>query len=345
MASGAVLVALGALLAPVDVPHTVETIGRVQPAREWALVRTPNGALSATLSDHRTGSVTTTFTAEPARGDAGRFELGPVAAQRSVEAGQTIGSFSSSDLAVRLVEIEGQIGEAEAQLRLQGTGQKASRVETAQRELDRAKEARERASEVADRQRRLVEAGLAADQDLEAAEAAVRLADADIAVAQARLRVAETGDRPEAEAVTRARVSSLQQTARALANRRRSSALVVPISGHIQREFSPDTLLLVADTTSYLIALPVAWRDQSLVKAGQSVSVSGVGAETMAARLLDVRSAAASGTGQAYLVGLAALVPGESRPIPGLVVRCSIQVGTRRPIDIVRAWLREVVAA
>ena len=357
--SGVVLVGLVALLlAPVELPDRVAGMGRVMPAQEWVLVRTASGAVTATLRDHRTGAVQTTFAAEPARGDAVRFELGPAASQEAVEQGEVVGTVASGEAALRLAAVRGQIEQAEAELRLSGAGSKPEVIAAAQGEVRRAEaevgraEAEEaRAEATAARQRELLAGGLTSEQALEEAEAAVQLARAGVAsararvgAARARVRVAETGTRPEEAAVVRARIGALEREAESLAQREALGTLVAPIGGRVHRVFSPDTLLLVADTSAYRVLVPVRWSDRERVKVGSQVVLDAGGDAPPLAEVVDVREAAAPEAGQAYLVATAEVRTGHARLVPGLLVPVRIEAEPRTPLAHARRALSDLFA-
>ncbi|MEL6614736.1 MAG: hypothetical protein AAFQ43_03310, partial [Bacteroidota bacterium] len=337
--------------------------------QDWVLVRTASGAVTATLRDHRSGAVSTTFAAEPARGDAVQFDLGPVASREAVEAGDVVGTVASGEAALRLSAVRGEIEQAEAELRRSGAGEKAEVVQTARQEVRRAEAeaarmdaeiaeaeaSRAQAEATATRQRQLVSDGLASDAVLEDAESALRVAEAGVetarararaaqarvATTQARVRAAQAGERPEDGAVVRARIDALEREARSLLRREEMGTLVSPISGRVGRVFSPDTLLLVSDTSAFHVLLPVRWSDRDRVRAGRTVRLQTASGEPEA-RVVDVREAAAPQAGQAYLVATAEVVSGADHLTPGLLVRAAIEAEPKTPLEHVRAAIADL---
>ena len=235
--SGVVVLVLLFVL-PIEVQETVEVPGRVLPAQEWVVVRNSGGALSAIRRDYRTGAVEATFTAEPARGDAVQFELGPAAAAHAVAAGDTVGFFASGETALRMATLRGAVDAARAELRLYQSGEKASLVEAARQDFRYAQTALEQATREADRQCSLAARGVVTEQACEDAGSARRLAAAGAAAAEARLEAVRTGARAEAITLARTRLASLEQEAATLAERFEMGTLVAPISGMTYRVFS-----------------------------------------------------------------------------------------------------------
>ncbi|GAB5536254.1 MAG: hypothetical protein Rubg2KO_25030 [Rubricoccaceae bacterium] len=370
MASGIGFLLLALLFAPVELPDRIASVGRVLPVQEWVLMRTEGGAVTATLRNHRTGEVRTTFAAEPARGDAVQFELGPAASQKTVEAGEVVGVLASGESALRLSEVRGQIEQAEAELRLSGAGRKAEVVETARQEVRRAEAevarmdaeiaeaeaARAQAETVASRQRELFAADVASQAELDESESALRLAEAGVATsraraeaarvrvqaAESRVRASEAGERPEESDVVRARIRALEREGESLARREEMSTLVSPITGRVHRVFSPDTLLLVADASQYHVLLPVRWADRNRVRLGARVVLDAGPEQGTLAQIVDVREAAVPQAGQAYLVATAEVTRGAEHLVPGLLVPAAIEDEPKTPLDHVRAALGDL---
>lgn len=334
--SAGVLLALGALFAPVEIPDRVEGMARVLPAQEWILARTATGAVTSTLRDHRTGAVSTVFAAEPARGDAVRFELEPVASSEAVEAGDVVGVVASGEAALRLSVVRGEIDQAQAELRLSLAGSKEDIVEAARQDVRRAEVERAQAEATAVRARGLFARGLTAAQALEEAESAVGVAEASVAAAEARVRAVASGDRVEEAAVVRARILALEREAESLVQREEMGTLVSPISGRVYRVFSPDTLLLVANTSAYRVLMPVRWSDRDRVRVGSTMTLGAGGEDGPVARVVDVREAAAPRAGQAYLVATADVVAGGERLAPGLLVPSAIEAPAMTPLGHAR---------
>ena len=323
--SGVVVLVLLFVL-PIEVQETVEVPGRVLPAQEWVVVRNSGGALSAIRRDYRTGAVEATFTAEPARGDAVQFELGPAAAAHAVAAGDTVGFFASGETALRMATLRGAVDAARAELRLYQSGEKASLVEAARQDFRYAQTALEQATREADRQCSLAARGVVTEQACEDAGSARRLAAAGAAAAEARLEAVRTGARAEAITLARTRLASLEQEAATLAERFEMGTLVAPISGMTYRVFSPDTLLMVADTSAYTVVLPIRWSDRGRVTPGQEVvlRVSEWG-EQPHGRIVDLRETAPRAAGQTYVLAAAEVTAGKERLKPGLLVRAVIE--------------------
>jgi hypothetical protein len=326
LVSGAAVLAVAALAVPAETADRLEVPARVLAAREWTVVRSADGAVEATLRDHRTGAVEATFAAAPERGDAARFRL-RLDDGRTVEAGDAVGEFVSGEAAVRASRLAGDVRAAEAEVRFYRSGQKAPLVEAARQEVARAQAAREQAARVVARQEDLVERGVGAARDLEAAQARETEAEAELAVAEARLEAVQTGSRAEEVALAEARLAALRRESAALGDRLRMNTLVAPISGTAFHVVSPDTLLLVADTSELTVVLPVRWADRDRVRPGQTVRLrASEWGEPARARIVGLRETSAQAAGQAYLLASAEVTAGREALTPGLLVLAAVEL-------------------
>ncbi|NNF27707.1 MAG: hypothetical protein HKN73_10850 [Gemmatimonadetes bacterium] len=345
LASGGVGLVLLTLFSPLRVPERIDVPGRVTPAQEWVVARADNGAVSTTLRDYRSGAVEATLAAEPARGDAVRFTLGPAASEKFIQAGDTVGGFVSEEAALRLAALAGQVEAARAELELSRAGEKDALVEVARQDLRRAQAALEYAEQVVVRQRALFERGIVSQTELEEAESEWRVASAEAAGAQAMLQASQTGEREEQVTLAEARLEALQEEADILRSRMALNNLIAPISGLVYRVSSPDTLLMVADTSAMAVFLPVRFQDRSRVRPGQEVSlrISEWGDQPRA-RVVDLRESSGRAAGQAYMMAMAEITSGHEQLTPGLLVQGSILTGRLHPLDFLRGIITDLVA-
>lgn len=329
MVSLTLLAVIVGVFAPVDISTSLRSVGHVVPAQEWVLARAENGAITTTLRDLRTGAVTTTFAAEPSRGDAVRFELEPVAQGKTVEAGQIVGSFSSGDAMLRLAAVRGDIRAAEADLRLLRAGARSEDVQVAEQDARRVEAQVAQARQAVERQRLLFADGHVSRRTLDDAESDFQIAQAAHAAALARRQATAAGPRPEAIGVAQARIGRLKAEEQQLNERLTLDVLRAPISGRIQHVFSPDTLLSVVDTSSYRLLIPIRWEQRERVSVGSAVGFDG--SSFTAARIVDLTPAAARAGGQVYLVATAEVTELSAHLVPGLRVPVAIETPPQTP--------------
>lgn len=274
--AGLIIMAGLLLLAPFRYAYTVDATGKIMPARQWVLQRNADGAVAGVLYDHARGMVERYTIAQPERGDAGDFALAPgMATYRHIGAGDTVGRFSSSAVAWRLSQLEGELAAARADLIAGEAGEKAEVVTAARHALALAEREAAEQRRLLERQRALLAAELVSPQELEAIETAAEVAALREQIARAELARVESGLRPEDLAALRARIAALEGEVAVLKERVGRFALTSPLSGRITPAFSMDTLLIVADTTARVVLLPVRAGERPMIKPGQRVDIAG----------------------------------------------------------------------
>lgn len=323
---------------PIRIPNGLEVSGRVLPVQAWLLTRDPNGHLVATLHSHRAGAVVAYTAANVERGDLVDLSVDPALLQRGhVAAGDTVGVLLSGEGVYALAQLAGQLLTAEATVRLYETGEKAPLIEEARQRLLRLEEEHTRQAKAVARQQELHARALIPDEELELGTSTLRQMALAVAEAQAHLEAVQTGARPEQVALARAQVQALRDEMQALRQRLARNTFVAPISGPILHTASPDTLLTVADTSGYVVVLPVRWEDRARVAVGQEVRIH-TDAGTVSARIVHRDPAARLFGESAWLLVTAEVVGSPGGLLtPGLRVRCTVPAAPLSPL----AWVRE----
>ncbi len=328
------LVLVGSLFLPDEFELSVKAPGKVMPVKEWRLIQAEDGALRATLQDHRKGTVDAYAINRFERGDAIQFNLNDdLFDQRFLSVGDTVGTIYSTEIDIRLTELQGELAAQEASLRMYGAGEKPALIEEARQGILRAESRTKEHSSVLSRLRRLHSQSLIAEEELEAAESLQQVYIADVAIAQAQLKARETGARKEQLDLTRTEMEALQGSIAALQKRLQFQTIISPISGYIARSFAPDTLLTVRDTTGFLVLIPVAWKNQPLLNVGNAVEVTIPETNTsVTGILLDIGDAIHRVNGEQVVPAIAFVEGYHPNILPGILVNTIIN-GNRVPLS------------
>lgn len=324
------------LFLPITLPYHIRSQGRIRPAREWTVTREAGGRISATLYDHTLGATESLALAQFDREDAVRFRLRPeVLRSRALSAGDTVGEALSSQAELQLAELEGNLLTQRATLRLVLSGEKASIVEEARKRVSYAEEQVVAQRRIVNRLRTLTQNNVSSVEDLEIAESQLALHETNVEIARAALETAETGAKDEQVSLVRAQIAALESQIAALKRRVREFTVVSPIGGLVVPPVaSRDTLMMVADTTSYVVLMAIRWEDRAHVRPGMPLRMSlRTGSAVLSGRVDRVESIAryvgglqmalARGTVESSVAG--AVVPGmqggvsiESEPVTPL---------------------------
>jgi hypothetical protein len=272
LAATAVLLLI--LLLPFRIPYSIKTLGKIQPRREWFVVRASDGQISTHLVNHEAGLVEKVTVTQMQRGDAAEFRLLPVLLHSdTVTEGDTVAILHSADLEQAITQVKGSLAAARAQLMVLSTGEKWPLVEEAQHRVEQAMLAAEEQGRVAERLSALYDRQLVSFQEYELALATQRVYEANINMAKSQLASMQSGAKKEASDLVLSQITSLEQEIVILQKKASGYVLRSPLSGIRIQYFSPDTFLAVAETSSYTLTMPIRAREHSILQGGESVCI------------------------------------------------------------------------
>jgi hypothetical protein len=316
----------GLLLVPIRVPRTIEVPGKVLCAREWIVRMDAEGTLVSSLVDRVTGAVLRTTTQQYTRGDVVRCELSrKVTPGGLILQGDTVAFVRSNEIDRTLAELKGEVASAEALLASATSGQKEAVVQEAQQQLEQARRNEEALRVILARQKLLFEKGLISEQEYQVTERQATVSGIGVSIAEAHLRAVSTGDKREEQELMRTNIRRFRGQLDVLRERRAQGSLCAPIRGVVLCAGVNDTLVMVADTSAYVVLMPVPMRDAGYVTCQQRISLSGN-------EIGDLPSAVVGGTTspvqnlgcqQVYMVTGICDRAGAA-VLHGLLVRCAI---------------------
>lgn len=330
------------VFAPFNVPFTLETVASVLPARQWVLVKSPDGTLSATQYDNRTGLV--------GNREAYQFERGDLVQMRSkegwkaggsIKAGEIVAAIGSNRLSEQLVQLKNQLAVEQAGLDVISTGQKPQVITQLEEEINLAKADLELRKKNLERTRQLHLDGLTPATLLDQAENAYNESLARLRVAEKSLAVGATGEKQEAVSLAQSRIAALQKQIEFLEKKETRYAIVAPFDGLLRFDVLPEgEKLFVEDTSTVVLQLPIRLRDSRYVRPGQQVELQLVDNQVrVAAKVLEIGN-------RAEILGREQVVMVKAAPIngvtltPGMPVRCWIICDNVRVSEFLKRSIR-----
>ena len=270
------LAGVGAFLfLPIRIPYTMHAPGKIQPWKEWVLVRSDDGILSATIMNHQLDFAESCGNTQTDRGDQASFRFHPaVMTRESVSAGDTIGFVYSYDVEFEWAQLKGELRTEMATLALYEAGEKESLVREARLKFDYAKKQVEQQRREIARLHSLAEKSMIPEAEMEREQTELQLFEIQANTAEAALNSVQTGYKKEQIDVTRARIQSLREEIYVMEKRMRYSTILTPIDGRVFRTAGSDTLAVIQDTTRYVLVLPVKWKDRKLLLPNQKVTIT-----------------------------------------------------------------------
>jgi hypothetical protein len=272
--AGVLLFIVVLLLLPVDIPRSLSVRGSVASAREWVLLRTDNGQIVSLLRDNRSGAVEQFTMTQVNRGDAMSFVLSECMRGGDVVRGDTVGWIVSYALMQEISALEGALSVAEATVASARSGEKTSLVEEARQRLAFAKAARDEQEKIHARQSELHGKHMISDELFEMSADRLRQLRINVDLAEAGLRTATTGLKPEDVRAAEASVRSLRGQLEQLRGLMRQNTFITPVSGIQRSSWAVDTLLVISDITEQLLVAPVELPDLDLIVPGGMIDFS-----------------------------------------------------------------------
>jgi hypothetical protein len=312
---------------PVTVPYSITAPGRILGKRQWTVAVSANGGIVTSLVEHALGVTRQYAVTQFDRGDAVELWLDPrIVAGGIVTAGDTVGTVRSVETDREFVRLQGELTSTVATLMMTVTGEKQSVVEETKQQLALAKRQLETQNAIFERQKLLYERGLIAQQEYEIAERRVSISAIDVSIAQARLQSVSTGAKKEQADYVRARISSLQHEIEVLEHQRRGYKLVAPLAGVVTLYAASDTLLVVTDTTEYVVMMAVPLRERLALAPQQRVKLVTNEVDYIpGAVVLAVDNTIHWLNGGQVVFATAVLDRRTDDPLHGLAARCSIE--------------------
>jgi len=316
---------------PIRFSYTIRVPGQIVPAWEWIVYKSPDGSFVHTLYNHRENVLKRYDVVQLERGDISRFELSPEIFQKKfITKGDTIGRFFSNELERQLARLRGELLVEERSVLLYMTGEKPSLIEEARQYLDYAKRMAEEQDRILSREEELYKQDLISEEQYELTKTTAELYRINVKQAEARLRTVLTGAKQEQIEYTRARVQALKDEIKVLEMRKKDLVFVSPISGKILLSPSPDTILVLVDTSSYVVKMLVEFRDFPYLSVQAPLNFKIPYTNKVIHTYLDQLGAAIRFINGRQFVMASAVVKADDF-IPGMIVRCAIK---SRPITI-----------
>jgi hypothetical protein len=265
------------LFSPVKIPYTIHTQGLILASKEWTLSRTLNGYLVSSETDNKRGYVSSYKVTEFKRGDVAEFLLNPkLYSQNYILKGDTLGVLNSNEEQRHLLELLGDYEILHAELLYYSTGQKPEDVMEAKNRLELVKQKLETQKKLIERTEALYRDSLISPQEYEIKYNEYRIQELNKEVAEAHYFSVTTGDKPEKRLLIMAKIKALESQIDQIRKRLENFTLVSPLTGMLVKDIStlsPETLVKVADTTSYTMLLPVELYEKQFINKNSRVEL------------------------------------------------------------------------
>ena len=330
---------------PVQFPSVVNTYATIAPVNRWVLAKATDGQLIASTFNYRSGLSEGFRVSTFNPGSSTYFSLSTsLVPGQAVTMGDTIGSIYSTEVAERLIALNGQLAAARSLLAVNATGQKSAIVNEAQQRLQFAKRRRDEHLKVEERTQRLFDQHLIPQGEYDRVQSEANALQDEITIAEANLEAARTGAKPEQLNLVNANIAALVSEIEAVKGRAATYTLTAPISGTIFPTFSADTLLTIA-ASEYVALIPVRWSDYRRVAATPEPLLTLTGlSQRVTGKVISMNREVQVLHGQEVVIATASLEAPPGDVMPGMLVRCRIHCGSVTAVEYGRQLILSATA-
>jgi len=330
-----VVVAGVVIFLPVRFPSGVNTYATITPTNRWVLVKSTDGQLISSTFNFRSGMSDGYRVSSFNQGSSVYFTLhSNLAPGHVVSVGDTIASIYSTDVAERLIALNGQLAAARGALAVNSTGSKTAVVTEAEKRLEFAKRRRNEHRKVERRTVLLYEQHFISQGEYDQVVSEANALEDDIALAEANLEVALTGAKPEQLDLSNANIAALQSEIEAVKRRANTLVLTAPIAGMITPTYSADTLVTIT-ATEYLALIPVQRSDYPRVASTTQARLTLRGlSHNVEGTLIGMNHEFKVIGGREALIAIGRLNAPTSDVMPGMLVQCRIECAPVSVLDL-----------
>jgi hypothetical protein len=317
----------------------------VLPLKEWIIYKGTDGRLTTLLTNYKTGINQSYDVTLFDRGDAMQFTFNPkLSSGASISKNDTIATVYSNEIERQIENLKGQIITARSSLSLNLTGEKEAIINEVKNNLSYAIKQAEEQKKIVERLRMLYEKNLTSQEEYEIAKGTYDLYEINISINKSRLESVETGTKQEQIDLIKSQIGALEKELFILKKRFEGFTLLSPISGIVNRITNSDTLLIIADTSEFVLISPIKIQDKIFIKTQQKVDIFINGKkQNVSAKIIELDNTVRIVNG-IQIIAVTSLIEGKTDEIlQGLLVDCYINTASLSPSKyLLRVWSRMV---
>lgn len=267
----------------IEIPYHVSGRGVIMPLQEWSLYRGSGGSLVHMHENHLSGIVSEYGISEVQRGDIARYHFNSqLLNSGKVQQGDTIARLYTSDIYLKIIELEGELAYQQSLLTSYLAGEKPEEIRVAENEIELAKQELENQQNQTARIVSLFDEGVVSQQEYELSVNELKVKEYALDIARSRYLTLTSGRKSEDLKATESRISSIEQQLKQTKKHMEAFHLISPLSGMIIRERNPvmentaEVIVRIADLSSLVILVPVDYNQEPYLLPGQAVKISPV---------------------------------------------------------------------
>ncbi len=261
----------------IELTYTVSSKGLLYPGKEWVLSRTTDGNLINSLKDNFNNSLIDYTVTEFQRGDMASFAVRPqVLQKKQIEKGDTIAIIQSQNELLRITELRGELAVQQRLLSVYASGERLQDIEVAYQQMILAQNEVKAQQRITERNRILYEKRHIPEEEYEVSLNELNIKEQEYLIAQTQYESLKGGAKPEQIELIQANIESLKQQIEQINRLMDAYTITSPINGIIIKQqgtnTSYETILRVAQTTEYVIKIPVNVYQLPYLETGQKLN-------------------------------------------------------------------------
>lgn len=326
----AIILLIVFFILPFEIPYSFSVPGKVLAAEEWLIIKGGGGELITLLRNNKTGISKSYSVAEFERGDNAKFFINPnITLGSTISKSDTIGAILSNELELRLTSLRGQLNVSYSLLNQSLSGQKESLIKEAKDNLDFAVRRNELNAKIFSRQQKLFEKEFISEEEFDISKNTLELDEIAVEVAKAQLQTVLTGEKKEQIDLIKSQIIALEKEIGVLEKKSASFNLTSPLNGFVKWIPTGDTLLVISDTSDYIISLPIPFMKKNYVNSKSYVKViQQIGNEEITATLQRINNSIEYLFSKPVVLATAIVDGPKKNLLPGLMVECKVECGS-----------------
>ena len=320
------LLAVITLFLPIKVSYSFKATAKINPAREWTLMRGQDDSYITEMQNYQTNVLSHIKSYKFERGDISEVLIeSEILSGGLVGSGDTIAYIHSYLIENELIRLENLRAVEEGNLSASLAGEKKAMIEQATQKYNFANQQLALEEKNYNRYYELYKDSVISTSEFEVYENAYQLAVINVDIAQNELTSATTGVKQEDLNVIQQQILSYQREIANLRKQKEQYYVISPIGGIVTFNRVIGGILAVSDTSRYILTIPVKVNNVQYLNRISGIRFSIPGYDDMLdASFIDLDENVSLFSDQQLVMAKALISGGHLKLYPGMAVQCTV---------------------
>ena len=318
-------------------------MARVYPVREWFLMYGANEGYQSELKDYKTNVKTNLKNFRFVRGDVPEVIISAnIKNPGYVSKNDTIATIKSYYIDNEISRLKNQAEVEKASLNVQKAGEKAALIEHANEKYLYADQQLKLEEKNYKRQKELFDDGIIPESEFEISENAFKLGQINAQIAYNEYLAISSGRKQEEIILANERINSIENEIEKLIKLKEQYNILTPVNGIISFTNQLDVVLKVADTTEFILEIPVRLNNIKYLSNLSSIKFTTPGSEFESDAQFMHTETNVNYISNKQAIVAKALIPGNIPGVrSGMLVECSVVCDKITILEYLRRGLQK----